>query len=154
MSQEPSSNAYGTPPARLDQVRLGIILSAIGFLIFILGAKPDWLGLDRSPVIGFVQISVFTFGMGILCLGGYLSLAGLWKGEERSILADVGARLIGTGYVVAVFAGMADIFGMGTQSLPDVPFFGPWQAVGVQVAQGMIALGLVMMIPFHHYQKK
>jgi hypothetical protein len=140
---------------RADQARFGLFISVFGFLVFILGAKPEWLGLDRSPVIGFVQITVFTFGLGFLCLGGYIGLSSLWKSdEERSILADIGARLIGTGYVIAVFAGMADIFGMGTQPLPAVPFFGPWQAIGVQAGQVMIATGLVLMIPFHRYKKQ
>lgn len=157
MSKEQPTTSSTSPipitASRTDQVRLGLGISIFGFAIFILGAKPEWVGLDRSPVIGFVQISVFTVGLGLLCLGGYIGLASLWKNEERSILADIGARLIGTGYVIAVFAGMADIFGMGTQPLPEVPFFGPWQAIGVQFAQLMIAAGMIMMIPFHRYKK-
>ncbi len=148
----PPENDGSVP--RSDWARLGLTLTMIGLLIFTLGAKPEWLGLDRSPVIGFVQTSVFTLGLGLLCLGGYLSLAALWRGEEKSILADIGPRLIGTGYVVAVFAGMADIFGLGTQPFPDVPFFGPWQAVGVEIGEVMIAIGLLMLIPFHQMKQK
>lgn len=151
MSEEVNSKSASNAPRYSDRVRLGLFITIIGFFVFILGAKPEWLGLDRSPVVGFVQITVFIFGLGFLCMGGYISLTSLWKNEERSILADIGARLIGTGYVIAVFAGMADIFGMGTQPLPEVPFFGPWQAVGVQIGQGMIAAGMLMMIP---YQRK
>jgi len=148
MSEEVNSKSASNTPRYSDRVRLGLFITIIGFFVFILGAKPEWLGLDRSPVVGFVQITVFIFGLGFLCMGGYISLTSLWKNEERSILADIGARLIGTGYVIAVFAGMADIFGMGTQPLPEVPFFGPWQAVGVQIGQGMIAAGMLMMIPY------
>ena len=148
MSEEVNSKSASNAPRYSDRVRLGLFITIIGFFVFILGAKPEWLGLDRSPVVGFVQITVFIFGLGFLCMGGYISLTSLWKNEERSILADIGARLIGTGYVIAVFAGMADIFGMGTQPLPEVPFFGPWQAVGVQIGQGMIAAGMLMMIPY------
>jgi hypothetical protein len=148
MSEEVNSKSASNTPRYSDRVRLGLLITIIGFFVFILGAKPEWLGLDRSPVVGFVQITVFIFGLGFLCMGGYISLTSLWKNEERSILADIGARLIGTGYVIAVFAGMADIFGMGTQPLPEVPFFGPWQAVGVQIGQGMIAAGMLMMIPY------
>jgi hypothetical protein len=64
-------------------------------------------------------------------------------------MADVGLRLVGTGYVIAVFTGMADIFGLGSQPLPMVPYFGPWQAVGVLIGQAVIALGLFMTIPYH-----
>jgi hypothetical protein len=150
---ETNSPSAASNPIRTDQTRLGLIISMVGFVVFIIGAKPNWVGLDRSPVIGFVQISVFTLGLGLLCLGGYIGLAGLWQEEEKSILADIGTRLIGTGYVIAVFAGMADIFGLGTQPIPEVPFFGPWQAVGVQVGQVLIAVGLALMIPFRRYKK-
>jgi len=138
---------------RTEQAVFGIVVSVLGFLVFLIGAKPEWLALDRSPVIGFVQIIVFTFGMGLLCLGGYVSLSSLWKQDGRSILADIGSRLIATGYVVFVFAGMADLLGLGTHPLPGIPFFGPIQAMGVQVGQVVIAVGLAMMIPYHRFGK-
>jgi hypothetical protein len=72
----------------------------------------------------------------------------LWWGIERTITSDIGSRLVSTGYVIAVFAGLADIFGMGSQSFPAVPYFGPWQASGVLIGQGVIALGFLLMIPF------
>lgn len=130
-----------------DRVYFGLMIATIGFIVFIFGAKPDWFGLDRSPVIGFVQITVFLIGLGLLCLGGYLGLAALWAGEEKSIAADIGLRLIGTGYVIAIFTGMADIFGMSVVNTPRVPFFGPWQAAGVQVGMGIIALGMILIVP-------
>lgn len=144
------SAAQPTPTLILRRERLyfGLFFSLLGFLLFLLGAKPEWLGLDRSPVIGFVQTTVFTLGLGIMCLGGYIGLDALWRGGEKSILAEIGPRLIGTGYVIAVFSGMADIFGLGTQPFPEVPFFGPWQAVGVEIGQGLIALGLLLLIPW------
>jgi hypothetical protein len=62
--------------------------------------------------------------------------------------------LIGTGYVIAVFTGMADVFGMGSQPLPDVPYFGPWQAGGVLIGQFVIAIGFLMLIPYHlHFEE-
>jgi hypothetical protein len=51
--------------------------------------------------------------------------------------------------VIAVFAGMADVAGMGAQTLPDTPFFGPLQAIGVLVGQVVIAVGFLMFIPYH-----
>jgi hypothetical protein len=154
MSNEQTSiNAVPAITRRTEQAVFGIAVSVLGFLVFLIGAKPEWLALDRSPVIGFVQITVFTFGMGLLCLGGYVSLSSLWKQEGRSILADIGSRLIATGYVVVVFAGMADLFGLGTHPLPGIPFFGPIQAAGVQVGQLTIAVGMAMMIPYHRLGK-
>lgn len=145
MTQE--INATDTPAPR--RVRPGVIITLAGLLIFVIGAKPDWLGLDRSPVIGFVQIGVFLIGLAVICVGGYISLSARWDGQQRSILADIGLRLVATGYVVCVFAGMADVFGMGSHPLPEVvPFFGIWQARGVEIGQAVIAAGFLLMIPY------
>jgi hypothetical protein len=120
----------------------------LGLFVFLLGARPSLFGLDRSPVVGFIQVSVFSVGLGIICLGGYIGLTGFWKNGSRTISADIGSRLVATGYVIAVFAGMADVFGMGTQTFPRVPFFGPWQATGVEIGQVLIAVGFVLLIPY------
>lgn len=130
-----------------DRVYFGLIVAVIGFIVFIFGAKPEWVGQDRSPVVGFVQITVFLIGLAFLCLGGYIGLAALWAGQEKSIAADIGLRLIGTGYVIAVFTGMADIFGMTVVDTPQVPHFGPWQAAGVQIGMALIALGMILIVP-------
>lgn len=134
-------------PSR-DRIVASLVISVLGFITLMIGSKPEWLGMDRSPVVGFVQISVFTVGIGILCLGGYIGLNHLWGGYQKTILADFGLRIIATGYVVVVFTGMADIFGLGTHGFPDVPFFGPWQAVGVQIGQAVILAGFLMLIPY------
>ncbi len=129
-------------------LRFGLFATLFGFLIFSMGAKPEWFGLDRSPVVGFVQIAVFLIGLGIICFGGYIGLAVLWGDDERSIIADIGLRLVATGYVLSVFTGMADVFGMGTQPLPEIPFFGPLQATGMEIGQAVIALGFLMTIRY------
>ena len=49
--------------------------------------------------------------------------------------------------MIAVFAGMADIFGFGSHPLPGIPYFGAWQARGVEFGQAMIAIGFLMLIP-------
>jgi hypothetical protein len=66
-------------------------------------------------------------------------------------VADIGQRLIATGYVIVVFSGMADVFGMGSQALPDVPYFGPVQALGVAIGEGVIVIGFLMLIPYHKH---
>lgn len=141
------------PNARADdsivpRIRLSLILTFIGLFIFAVGAKPNLFGWDRSPVVGFVQIIVFLIGLAWICLGGYFGLRSLWLGEERTIIGDIGSRLVATGFVFSVFAGLADIMGMGSHSFPQIPYFGPWQATGVLIGQGIIALGFLMMIPF------
>ena len=130
------------------RIRFSLITVSMGSFIFAVGAKPNWFGVDRSPVVGFIQIAVFLLGLALICMGGYVGLSALWGNEQRSIIADIGSRLVGTGYVIAVFTGMADIFGLGSQPLPNVPYFGPWQASGVLIGQTIIAIGLLMIIPY------
>ena len=133
----------------VKRIRLGIILTLIGLLVFLLGARPDILGMDRSPVIGFVQITVMLVGLAIICIGGYVSMISLWFKRTPSIAAETGLRLISTGYVVAVISGMADIIGFGSHPFPYVvPYFGIWQARGVQIGEGIIAIGLLLMFPY------
>lgn len=139
-----SKNGNGS--LSVGKIRGGLIMLALGYLIFLLGAKPGLFGLDRSTVVGFVQISVFLIGLAFICLGGYQCLMGIWDGEETSISADIGMRLVATGYVMAVFSGLADVFGFGTHLLPGVPFFGKWQARGVEFSMALIAIGMLLMI--------
>jgi len=144
----PGDSTAETDDAFTPRIYFSVAITLMGLMIFVIGAKPDWFGWDYSPVVGFVQIAVFLFGLAIICLGGYIGLLALWWGYERTIVAEIGNRLVATGYVIAVFAGLADIFGMGSQSFPQVPYFGPWQSTGVLVGQGIIALGFLLFIPF------
>lgn len=130
------------------RMRFGFLTTIAGLIIFTVGAKPDWFGWDRSAVVGFVQLSVFLVGLGIICVGGTMGLLGLWNGRGRTIVADIGLRVVSTGYVISVFAGMADVFGMGSQPLPGVPYFGPWQATGVLIGEILVAIGFLMLIPY------
>lgn len=140
----PATEQSNPSPGR---IRVGLGLTLFGFFVFVAGAKPEWFGWDRSPIIGFVQIAVFLVGLAIICVGGYIGLSALWCDRQRSIAADFGLRLVSTGYLVAVFAGMADIFGMGSHPLPGVPYFGPWQATGVEIGLVVISVGFFLLIP-------
>ncbi len=128
------------------RMRLGLGFLFSGYLVFLLGARPSFFGLDRSPVIGFVQTAAFLVGLGGICLGGYFCLMSFWPRNGGTLTADFGLRLVATGYVIAIFTGMADVFGIGSHPLPGVPFFGPLQAKGVELGEGVIAIGLIMMI--------
>ncbi len=135
-------------PISMFRIRMGLSVTIIGFFLFLLGARPSIFGLDRSPVIGFVQIAMFLVGLALMCVGGYISMRTLWRNRQLSIAADIGLRLVATGYVIAVFTGMADVFGLGSHPLPDVPYFGAWQARGVEIGEAIIAIGFLLMIPF------
>ena len=133
----------------IRRIQLGLIIAVGGFFVFMVGARPELFLLDRSPVVGFIQIAVMLVGLAFICIGGYLSLVGLWKGNQLSIAAELGVRLLSTGYVIAVFCGLADIFGLGSHPTPEfIPYFGEWQARGVQIAEGFIAIGMLMILPY------
>jgi hypothetical protein len=140
------------PPVRKTngrfRIRLGLGATVFGFIIYLLGAEPGLYGLDRSPVVGFVQIATFLVGLGIICLGGYISLVALWNGGPKSIASDIGLRLVSTGYVISVACGMADIFGFGSNNYPTIPVFGIYQQIGVMIGEVVIAVGLLLLIPF------
>ena len=141
------------PPLQRVRIRFSLLLALGGFVIFLIGAQPGLFGLDRSPVVGFVQIAVMLVGLAFICLGGYVAIHCLWRKQIPSITADIGLRLVSTGYVVAAFSGMADVFGIGSHPLPGVPMFGVWQARGMEIGLAIIAIGFVMMFPFRTIRK-
>jgi hypothetical protein len=85
--------------------------------------------------------------LAFIALGGYLTLNALWPEGKKTIAADIGSRLISTGYVISVFTAMADIFGLGSHRLPDV-FFGPLQARGMEIGMATIAVGFLLLIRY------
>jgi len=147
----PTQKSKQNKPHRFPRRRIqfGLITAVGGFLILMVGAKPELFQLDRSPVLGFIQVAVMLAGLAVICVGGYISINGLWKGQQTSIAAAIGVRIISTGYIIAVFAGFADIFGLGSHPYPEfIPYFGEWQARGVQIAEGFIAIGMLLMLPY------
>ena len=141
------SQNYSTPYSKY-RVRFGLFLTIAGYLIFLLGARPGIFGLDRSRVIGFIQITVFLIALGGISLGSHITLSSFWSRGKNSLLADFGLRFISTGYVICVFTALADVFGFGSHQLPNV-FFGPLQARGVEIGMIVIAIGIIMMVRFN-----
>ena len=135
------------------RLNIGLGLTIAGFLLFIVGADPGIVLLDRSPLIGFVQTATFSAGLAMLCLGGFISLKACQRvGRIQSLAQDIGLRLVATGYLISLISGMADVFGFGTQSWPSVPFFGPRQAAGVVVGEIIIAIGFLLYLPYPSLQ--
>jgi hypothetical protein len=136
------------------RLQIGLALTFIGLMVYLLGADPGLFNLDRSPIIGIVQILVFLFGLGVICIGGYITMSTLWNGYQKTIAADIGLRLVSTGFVIAVASGLADVIGFGSHPPPLTPSMGNLQALGVLVGEIVIALGFLLLVPFRPLQPK
>jgi hypothetical protein len=132
-----------------SRTNVGLGLTIFGFLVFLLGADPGLINLDRVPYVGFVQTATFSIGLALICLGGFISFKVCQdQGSSQSLAQDIGIRLVATGYLIALVSGMADVFGFGTQAWPALPFFGPRQASGVVAGEIIIAVGFLLYMPF------
>jgi hypothetical protein len=125
-----------------------LLLDFAGLFLFLLGFKPGVFGLDRSPVIGYLQAVVFLFGLGLVVVCTY-AIESLQRpvGQTMSIREDIGARLSATGYVLVAVSSTADLIGLGSHPLPGAPYFGVLQSTGLMIGTGVIILGLVMYHP-------
>jgi hypothetical protein len=151
---KPSDITMPVFPLPRVRVRLSVFGVILGFLVVLIGAKPSWFGLDRSPVVGFIQIAVMLIGLAIICIAGYAAIHALWRRQQPTITADIGVRLVSTGYVITFFSGMADVLGIGSHPLPGLPVFGVWQARGMEIGLAIIAIGFIIMFPYNQNNKK
>ena len=130
------------------RVRLSLLLAMAGVGMFAVGARPDWLGLARTPEVGFLQIIFMTLGMGVFAAGSIAAFRLLWRDGRWPVRVRIGARLTATGYVTVAAAVMADILGLGSQTWPQEAHFGPVQGYGVLAGEALMALGLLLMLPY------
>ncbi len=122
--------------------QVGAFLVGFGLLLMILGARPEWFDLSRTPAIGFLQILTFLIGLGFLTFGLYLRLLAAWQANgELPFRADLGMRLAATGYILAAVAALADVLGFGSHADPMKTYFGPWQYTGLVLGLALVALG-------------
>ncbi|MFP3852718.1 MAG: hypothetical protein ACLFWD_00340 [Anaerolineales bacterium] len=143
-------------PLKQRQIRWArrwMTLALIGLLLFLIGLEPDFIGMDRSPVVGFVQIGVWLVGLALLLLGATLAVRVIRNGQATSLRADIGLRLIATGYVVAASASLADFISIGAHSMPFI-HFGPVQTLGLVVGIITSLLGVVLYWPFGKFLRR
>lgn len=136
-------------PLSKKQVRWArrwMTLVLIGLLVFIIGIDPDMVGLDRSPVVGFVQIGVWLTGLALLLLGATLTVRVVRNSHPNTLRSEIGLRLIATGYVFAVAASFADFLGIGTHALPTISY-GPMQVGGLIFGVLVSLIGVVLYWP-------
>ena len=125
-----------------------LLIDFTGLFLFLLGFQPGLFGLDRSPVMGYLQAIVFLFGLGLIVICTY-SIESLLRpiGQTVTIREDIGVRLSATGFVLFAVSGSADLIGLGSHPLPGTPYVGVLQSTGLLIGTGVIVLGLAMYHP-------
>ncbi|NTV37981.1 MAG: hypothetical protein HGA82_02165, partial [Anaerolineales bacterium] len=57
-SDQPETSArHVFPGLSRPRFRISLFLTLLGLLLFLVGTRPSLFGMDRSPVVGFVQTS-------------------------------------------------------------------------------------------------
>ena len=133
-------------PRQIRWARRWMTLVLLGLFVFAIGISPDLVGMDRSPVVGFVQVGAWLTGLALLLLAAYFTVRVLRNGRPQTLLSEVGARLIATGYVVAAAASLADFIGIGSHPLPALRF-GHLQVIGLVIGVVTSLLGIVLYWP-------
>ena len=122
------------------------VLGLIGLGTFTIGVEPDLIGMDLTPHVGIVQMSTWLAGLALMLIGGYAAIRIIRNGRPNSLRAEIGVRLIATGYVFSLVASMADYLGIGTQRFPDLSF-GRIQVIGLAFGIVVSAVGLILYWP-------
>jgi hypothetical protein len=127
-------------------IRIWMSSVLAGLFLFVIGVNPNVISMDRSPVVGFVQVGVWLFGLALMFIGAYAALRILRNKRPLSLREEIGERLIATGYVVAAAASLADFIGIGSHEIPEL-IFGPIQIVGLVVGIVTALLGIALYWP-------
>jgi hypothetical protein len=133
-------------PRQITWARRWMTLVILGLLVFLVGINPDLIGMNRSRVIGFIQMGVWLSGLGVLLLGAVLTVRVVRNGRPMSLRAEVGTRLIATGYVISAAASLADFLAIGSHRLPWV-YLGPLQVAGLAGGVLVSLLGVLLYWP-------
>lgn len=140
------------PPVPLNQpqkkwIRRFAGLVIVGVIAFILGIDPGLIGMNITPGVGLAQMSLSMAGLALVLIGGYAAVRIVRNGRANNLRADIGVRLIATGYVFAVVASLADYLGIGTQRFPNL-YFGAVQVTGLVFGIAISLLGLILYWPW------
>lgn len=127
--------------------RRWMTLVLFGLVVFLIGIQPDLIGMNRSDAVGFVQIYTWLTGLAIILLAAYLTVKVVRNSRPLSLRAEIGMRLIATGYVLAVAASFADFLGIGSHTLRGGLYFGEVQVIGLVLGILISLLGVILYWP-------
>lgn len=135
-----------TPPHESRMARFGVTVLVLGVIIFVISGFPASVNLDLTPGIGIMQIFGLLIGIGVMTLGGYIyAWATRTRGRPMRLRESVGLRLMATGYVVCIAAGLADVLGFGSHNLGEVrPYLGPVQGIVMLLGIAVIIFGIAL----------
>jgi hypothetical protein len=127
---------------------LFLLIDFAGLFLFLMGFQPGLFGLDRSPVMGYLQAIVFLIGLALIVVCTY-ALQTLLRpsGQLLTIREDIGVRLSATGYVLFAVSTTADLIGLGSHPLPGAPYLGVLQSTGLLISTAVILIGFVLYHP-------
>ncbi len=133
-------------PRQIRWARRWMTLVLVGLFVFIIGVDPGLIRMDRSPTVGFVQMGTWMTGLAFVLLGAFSTVRVVRNGRPTSLRANVGIRLIATGYVISGVATFADLLGIGSHHLPHL-IFGPLQVAGLAGGVLISLVGVVLYWP-------
>lgn len=122
------------------------VLVFLGIVLGFISLAAEFLGLDRTPGFGMIQMFELLLGITFLTIAAFIYLSGLRQKGVRSLQADIGFRLAATGLVFAYVAGLSDLLGIGTHPHPDYerPFVGWLQLSGLLLGIASILVGILL----------
>jgi hypothetical protein len=121
-------------------------LAIVGVVAFMIGIDPDLIGMNITPVVGLAQMSLWLAGLALVLIGGYAAVRTVRNGRPSSLRAEIGTRMIATGFVFSAVASLADYMGIGTQKFPNLSF-GTVQVIGLVFGIAVSLIGLVLYWP-------
>ena len=137
-------------PVSIDELsqfaRISVATVVFGFTVFLIGMFPVIVNLDLNPGVGILQLVVILLGIGIMTIGGYgYAYETRHRSMPQRLREEIGLRLMATGYVICAVSGLADVLGIGSHNIPSgLPYFGPWQSVGLISGLILIAIGVLL----------
>jgi hypothetical protein len=138
------------PPLRQSQknwILRFALLGVVGVIAFVIGIDPALIGMNITPGIGVTQMSLWLAGLGAVLIGGFAAVRIVRNGRPNSLRADIGMRMIATGYVFSAVASLADYLGIGTQHFPKLSF-GTVQIIGLIFGIAVSLIGLIIYWPW------
>jgi hypothetical protein len=135
--------------------QFGIVLSALGVMLTIMGLFPGVTGIEPTNAIGIVQIFTILIGFGLLNMGAIIYVKyTFYVGKTANLAQQIGVRLAATGLIFALMSGLADVLGFGSNVRTDLTdiYLGPWQAFGILGGFTLAALGVLLYAMSGDYQ--